>query len=130
MWRRLLAPVTPVLFVTGLVLALLAFEVLASRPDAPRLASTDALLAPPRSLSSTTGGLPTTTPASPHVLAWPARPGVPYYLVRVLRGRTLVYEARPKTPRIVLADNVTLTPGTSAGRFAPASVRRPGTGSA
>ena len=112
-WRRWLAPVTPVLFIAGIALALLAVELLASSSDAPRLAPTGALLAPPRSLSATTGGAATPAPtSSPRVLAWPGRPGVPYYLVRVFRGRTLVHEARPKLPRIVLPASVSRTPGT------------------
>ena len=69
--------------------------------------------APPRSLSSTTGDAATPAPAStPRVLAWLGQPGVAYYLVRVRRGPTLVYEGRPKTPRLVLPESVTRMPGT------------------
>ena len=129
MWRRLLAPVTPVLFVAGLALALLVVR-------APSLSGGRAAARVDRCApgASSVAQLHHRRPpdagacASPRVLAWPGQPGVPYYLVRVLRGRTLVYEARPKTPRIVLPESVTLTPGTyrwsvRAGIGAPARNR-------
>jgi hypothetical protein len=125
-WRRWLAPATPLLFIGGLALALVAFDILASPSDQPRLATTEALQLPPPSLSSTTGGLPTESP--PRVLAWPGQANTGYYLVRVLRGRTLVYESRPATPRVVLPASVSRTPGTyrwsvRAGVGAPAENR-------
>ena len=87
LWKRLLAPAVPLLFVAVLVLALLAFELMGSDDD-PRLqpapegtATQDAptpdtqrRAAPQPSLSSTTGGPateapPATTAAPPRSIA-------------------------------------------------------------
>ena len=113
LWRRLLAPAVPLLFVAVLVLALLAFELIGSSDDDPRLQpalesagqqETQRREEPTTSVSSTTGG--PVTEAPPVTTGTTTRATPP-----ATTGRTT-----PATPPATTGRTTPATPPATTGR--------------